>query len=74
MRLSRAGTGQGSLYHDVQRDGGRTLGGLDGRARWVEQHRYGLGKWVGVGVLMVEMVCVYVLTGRGGRSVCWQRR
>lgn len=63
MWLSRAGTGQGSLDHDVQRYGSRALGRLIGRARWVEKHWYGLGQRMGVGVLMVEVVGLYVLAG-----------
>ena len=73
MRLSRAGTGQGSLDHDVQRDGSRPLGRL-GRTRRVEQHGYGLGQRVGVGVLMVEVVGVDVLAGRRGWDVSWEGR
>lgn len=72
--LSRAGTGQSSLDHDMQRDRSRTLGGLRGRARGVKEHGYRLGQRVGVGMLMVEVVRVYVLTGWRRRYVCWQGR
>lgn len=56
----------------MQRDRSRALRRLIGRAWWVKQHGYGLGKWVGVGVLMVEVVGVYLLAGRRGWYVCWQ--
>lgn len=58
----------------MQRDRSRALRRLVGRARWVEQHGDGLGQRVGVGVLMVEVVGVYVLAGRRGWFVCWQGR
>lgn len=64
--LSRAGTGEGSLDHDVQRDRSWPLRRLGGWARWIEQHRYRLRKRVGVRVLMVEVVGVYVLSRRRG--------
>lgn len=73
MRLSRTGSRQGSLDHDVQRDGGWALGGFYGGAWRVEQHRYGLGQRVWVGMLMVKVVGVYVLAGWGGRDVSGQR-
>lgn len=56
----------------MQRDGSRALGRLIGRAWRVKQHWYWLGQRVGVGVLMVEVVGVYVLAGRRGRYVSWQ--
>lgn len=74
MRLSRARTGQGPLDHDVQWDGGRAPGRLYGRALRVEQRWYGMGQRVGVGMLMVKVVGVNVLAGRGGGFVSWQGR
>lgn len=73
VRLSRAGAGQGPLDHDVQRDGRRPLGRLHGGAGRVEQHGYGLGQRVGVGVLMVQVVRVDVLAGGRGGPVRGQR-
>lgn len=73
VRLGRAGAGEGPLDHDVQRDGSRPLRGLGGGAGRVEQHRYGLGERVRVRVLMVEVVGVDVLPGRGGRLVRGER-
>lgn len=50
------------------------LRGLVGGAWQVEKHWDGLGQWVRVGVLMVEVVGVYLLAGWGGGNVSWQRR
>lgn len=47
----------------MQRDRSRALRGLDGAWR-VKQHGYGLRQWVGIGVLMVQVVSVYVLPWR----------
>lgn len=73
MRLGGARAGQGALDHDVQRDGRRPLGRLDGGAGRVEQHGDGLGERVGVGVLVVEVVRVDVLAGGRGWPVRGQR-
>lgn len=61
MRLGRAGAGKGPLDHDVQGDGGWTLGGLTGGAGGVKEQ--GLGDGMLVGVLVVEVVRVQMLAG-----------
>lgn len=58
----------------MQRDRSGALRRLIGRAWRVKQHGYGLRQGMGVGVLMVEVVGVYVLAGRRRWYVCWQGR
>lgn len=56
----------------MERDRGWTLWGLIGGARGIKQHGNRLGERVGIGVLMVEVVGVYVLAGWRRWYVCWQ--
>lgn len=57
----------------MERDRGWTLGGLIGGTWGIKQHGNRLGEWVGVGVLMVEVVGVNMLAGWRRWNVCWQR-